>query len=235
MLRKLYNKNMGISNLGWLKSKFHFSFANYYNPNNMNFGTLRVINDDLVLPQTGFDTHPHRDMEIISYVIDGELTHGDSMGNKETISRGHVQYMSAGTGVFHSEHNLGDETLRFLQIWILPDARGYKPNYGDYRFDWNDRKNKWLQIVSSTNGSAPIKINQDSNIYVLELDKEQDIIFSVSKDRQAYLVQIEGNSNINGIELNMRGGLESVEEDLEIKAIEKSHFLVIEMRKDDGN
>lgn len=235
MLRKLDNKNMGNSNLGWLKSKFHFSFANYYNPNNMNFGTLRVINDDLVLPQTGFDTHPHRDMEIISYVIDGELTHGDSMGNKETISRGHVQYMSAGTGVFHSEHNLGDETLRFLQIWILPDARGYKPNYGDYRFDWNDRKNKWLQIVSSTNGSAPIKINQDSNIYVLELDKEQDIIFSVSKDRQAYLVQIEGNSNINGIELNMRDGLESVEEDLEIKAIEKSHFLVIEMRKDDGN
>ena len=235
MLRKLDNKNMGNSNLGWLKSKFHFSFANYYNPNNMNFGTLRVINDDLVLPQTGFDTHPHRDMEIISYVIDGELTHGDSMGNKETISRGHVQYMSAGTGVFHSEHNLGDETLRFLQIWILPDARGYKPNYGDYRFDWNDRKNKWLQIVSSTNGSAIIKINQDSNIYVLELDKEQDIIFSVSKDRQAYLVQIEGNSNINGIELNMRDGLESVEEDLEIKAIEKSHFLVIEMRKDDGN
>lgn len=116
MLRKIESQNMGSSNLGWLRSKFHFSFAEYYNPNNINFGVLRVINDDLVLSNTGFDTHPHRDMEIISYVVNGELTHGDSMGNKNTITRGHVQYMSAGTGVYHSEHNLGEDTLRFLQI-----------------------------------------------------------------------------------------------------------------------
>ena len=104
MLRKLENNNMGRSNLGWLRSVFHFSFAEYYNPKNINFGVLRVINDDLIDPHTGFTTHPHQNMEIISYLVNGELTHGDSMGNKNTITRGHVQYMSAGTGVYHSEH-----------------------------------------------------------------------------------------------------------------------------------
>ncbi len=231
MLRKIDNTKMGSSDLGWLKSKFHFSFAEYYNPSNVNFGVLRVINDDLVKPGTGFDTHPHRDMEIISYVIDGELTHGDSMGNKRTLSRGHVQYMSAGTGVYHSEHNLGEETLRFLQIWIFPDKKCYEPNYGDYKFEWNDRKNKWLNIVSSKEGNAPIKINQDVNLFVLELDKDNEIEFKVGEGRQAYLVQIEGRSDINNIILDMRDGLEIIEEDIKIKAIETSHFLVIEMKK----
>jgi len=231
MLRRIDNTKMGSSDLGWLKSKFHFSFAEYYNPSNLNFGTLRVINDDLVKPGTGFDTHPHRDMEIVSYVIDGELTHGDSMGNKRTLSRGHVQYMSAGTGILHSEHNLGKETLRFLQIWIIPDERGYEPNYGDYTFEWDDRKNKWLNIVSSKEGNAAIKVNQDSNIFVLELDKDKEIEFKVGEGRQAYLVQIEGTSDINNIVLNMRDALEITEEDIKIKAIETSHFLVIEMNK----
>ena len=107
MLRKIEHKNMGSSESPWLKSLFHFSFANYHNPNNINYGVLRVVNDDLVSADTGFDMHPHRDMEIITYVLDGELTHEDNMGNRNTISRGHVQYMSAGTGIYHSEHNLG--------------------------------------------------------------------------------------------------------------------------------
>ncbi len=177
MLRRIESKNMGSSNLGWLRSKFHFSFAEYYNPNNINFGVLRVINDDLIEAGTGFDTHPHKDMEIISYVVNGDLTHEDSMGNKNTITRGHVQFMSAGSGVYHSEHNFGKEILRLLQIWIFPDKQGYKPSYGDYRFNWNDRHNKWLHMVSSKNGSAPIKINQDINIYSLELEKEKKLIF----------------------------------------------------------
>lgn len=231
MIRRIDNTKMGSSNLGWLKSKFHFSFAEYYNPSNLNFGTLRVINDDLVKAGTGFDTHPHRDMEIISYVVHGELTHGDSMGNKSTLSRGHVQYMSAGTGVLHSEHNLGDEILRFLQIWIIPDKKGYEPNYGDHKFNWGDRKNKWLNIVSSKEGNAPIKINQDSNIFVLELDKDKEIDFNVGENRQAYLVQIEGTSDINNIVLNMRDALEITEEAIKIKALETSHFLIVEMKK----
>lgn len=233
MLRKIESKNMGSSNLGWLKSKFHFSFAEYYNPDNINFGVLRVINDDLIQSNTGFDTHPHRDMEIISYVVNGELTHKDSMGNKNTITRGHVQYMSAGTGVYHSEHNFGKDTLRLLQIWIFPDQKGYKPNYGDYRFNWDDRQNKWLHMVSSKDGDAIIKINQDINVYSLELEKGKEISFPVKEGRQAYLVQIEGALLVNEVELNERDGMEIVEEDILIKAQETSHIIVLEMKKQD--
>jgi len=233
MLRKIDSRNMGSSNLGWLISKFHFSFAEYYNPSNIKFGVLRVINDDLIEANTGFDTHPHKDMEIISYVVDGELTHGDSMGNKNTITRGHVQYMSAGTGVYHSEHNLGKDRLRLLQIWIFPDKQGYKPNYGDYRFNWDDRKNKWLHMVSSKNGDAEIKINQDANIYSLELNKGKEISFQVNKKRQAYLVQIEGSTIINDVDLNDRDGMEIVEEDILIQAKENAHILILEMKKED--
>lgn len=232
MLRKLENSNMGRSDLGWLKSIFHFSFAEYYNPRNMNFGVLRVINDDLIEPNAGFDMHPHRDMEIISYVINGELTHGDSMGNKGTITRGHVQYMSAGTGVYHSEHNFGHETTRLLQIWIIPDKKGHSPSYGDYEFEWEMRKNKWLHIVSSKDEDAPIKINQDINFYVLELDEKNKIDFSVQKGRQAYLVQIEGSSQIKDHILNARDAMEITEEDILITANENSHLLVIEMEKE---
>jgi redox-sensitive bicupin YhaK (pirin superfamily) len=233
MLKKIESKNMGSSNLGWLRSKFHFSFAEYYNPQNMNFGVLRVINDDLIEGGTGFDTHPHRDMEIISYVVNGELTHGDSMGNKNTIARGHVQYMSAGTGVYHSEHNLGKDVARFLQVWILPDKKGYKPNYGDYRFQWNDRQNKWLHMVSGKEDGAPIIINQDMNIYSLELEKGNEISFPVKEGRQAYLVQIEGSSSIKDISLSDRDAMEIIEEDISIKAQETSHIMILEMNRQD--
>jgi redox-sensitive bicupin YhaK (pirin superfamily) len=231
MLRKIESKNMGSSNLGWLKSKFHFSFAEYYNQDNMGFGVLRVINDDLVNAHTGFDTHPHRDMEIISYVIEGELTHGDSMGNKSTLKRGDVQYMSAGTGIYHSEHNVGEKIARFLQIWVLPDKKGHVPNYGEHRFDWNERKNKWLHMVSSNQGEAAIKVNQDVNISVLELEENNEMSYSVKAGRQAYLVQIEGSSSINGITLKERDAMEIVEENIEIKAELLSHFIIVEMRK----
>lgn len=232
MIRKIDSKNMGSSNLGWLKSTFHFSFAEYYNPKNIQFGVLRVINDDLIQPNTGFDTHPHQNMEIISYVIDGELTHGDSMGNKNTISRGHVQYMSAGTGVLHSEFNMGKDMLRLLQIWILPDRHGHTPQYGEVRFDWNDRKNNWLHMVSGVAGDAPIKIKQDANIYALELEEGKKIDFSIEDNRQAYLVQIEGTSDLNGIPIATRDGVEVIEEDITIHATaETAHLLLIEMEK----
>lgn len=231
MLRKIDNKNMGKSDLGWLKTSYHFSFADYFNIDNMNFGMLRVINDDLIQGNTGFDVHPHKDMEIVTYVISGELTHGDSMGNKNTIYRGEVQYMSAGTGVYHSEQNMGNETSRLLQIWILPDKKGYKPAYGDYRFKEDERKNKWLNIVSSQDKDAKVKINQDANIYVIELDEGKEETFNVDKGRQAYLVQIEGEANINEITLNERDALEIIEESISIKANKKSHIMVIELKK----
>ena len=231
MLKKIDNKNMGKSDLGWLKSSFHFSFSEYYNSSNINFGKLRVINDDLIQGKTGFPMHPHNDMEIVSYVIDGKITHKDSMGNVGELSRGEVQYMSAGTGVYHSEYNLGDEDLRLLQIWIYPDKKDYKPNYGENKFNWSDRENKWLHMVSSIEGNAPVKIHQDVNIYASYLDKNNEESFKVAKGRQAYLLQIEGSSIINNIELNEKDSLEIVEENIKIKAKENSHFLVLEMKK----
>ena len=140
----------------------------------------------------------------MSYVVDGALTHGDSMGHANTITRGHVQYMSAGTGVFHSEYNHSDTLARFLQIWILPDKKGYVPNYGDFKFNWDDRRNKWLNIVSGQEGNAAIKVHQDVNLYVLELDAGGEIEFSVASGRQAYLIQIEGSSLVNDVALDRR-------------------------------
>lgn len=234
MIRHIDHKNMGRSFHGWLDSHFHFSFADYYNPDNIQFGALRVINDDLVEPGTGFDLHPHANMEILSYVIDGELTHADSMRNNQTLSRGQVQYMSAGTGVFHSEHNRGDTLLRFLQIWILPDAKGYQPNYGDYRFKLEDRNNTWMPIATSfeNKGSqAPIRIHQDINAYATILSDGYSLDFTVDEGRQAYLVLIEGEADINGITVKQRDGMEIVEENITITPKDNAHVLVIEMAK----
>ena len=231
MLRRLPVEKMGESNLGWLRSKFHFSFAEYYNEENINFGVLRVINDDYIAPGTGFPTHPHRDMEIISYVIEGKLTHKDSMGNESTLERGEVQYMSAGTGVTHSEYNKHAEDTRILQIWVLPDRKGHTPNYGEYKFKYEDRIGKWLHFVSSKEGDAPIKVNQDVNFYVTEIEAGKEMEFEVKEGRQAYVVQIEGKSEINSTAMNPRDGLETIGESLKIAALEKSHILVIEMKE----
>jgi redox-sensitive bicupin YhaK (pirin superfamily) len=232
MLRHVDSKKMGHAVHSWLDTLHHFSFAGYYNPDNMNFGNLRVVNDDLVKPSKGFDIHPHRDMEIISYVVEGELTHGDSMGNKSTLKRGEVQYMSAGTGVFHSEHNFGEKTLRFLQIWILPDKENHKPDYGDYKFNWEDRENKWLAIASGDKKSkAPIKIHADMNVYAAEISKDKELKFEVKEGRQAYMVLIEGGAKIGKISLSQRDALEIVEEDIIVKTASKAHCIVFEMEK----
>jgi redox-sensitive bicupin YhaK (pirin superfamily) len=233
MLKKLPKENMGTSNLGWLESRFHFSFAEYRNQNNMNFGVLRVLNDDIVHTKSGFDTHPHSNMEIISYVVNGEITHKDSMGNAETLKRGEVQYLSAGDGIYHSEHNLHkSDDLRLLQIWIIPPKAGLPRLYGSKRFEENERKNKLLNIVSSQNKDADIKIYQDINIYVSELEIDKSLEFEIKENRQVYFVQIEGSSNINEITLNAGDAMEIVDiKKIEIKALENSHFLFIEMAK----
>lgn len=229
MLKYIDHTKMGSSDLGWLQSRFHFSFANYYNPANVRFGKLRVLNDDLVQPGTGFDTHPHRDMEIISYVVQGELSHADSMNNQRSLGRGDVQYLSAGTGITHSEHNLGDEVLRFLQIWLLPDKMMHTPNYGDHHFEWEDRLNQWLQIVSPKGGAAPIQLNQDAKIFVTYLESGRTLDFEIKPGRQAYLVQIEGTSKVNGITLHTRDALEITQESITVSAGEASHQLLIEL------
>jgi redox-sensitive bicupin YhaK (pirin superfamily) len=232
MLRFIDSKKMGRGIHGWLDSHFHFSFSDYYNPDNVNFGVLRVLNDDLVHPGSGFDTHSHKNMEILSYVIDGALTHADSMQNRETLTRGQVQYMSAGTGVSHSEYNRGVSPLRFLQIWILPDRDGYPPNYGGYPFDLHARDNRWMPIATgydNQESEAPIRVHADVNVYATLLDKGRRLDFESGKGRQAYLVLMEGQAESNGIALGKRDALEIVGEDITVEAKENAHILVIEM------
>ncbi|MDR0927341.1 MAG: pirin family protein [Ignavibacteria bacterium] len=234
MIRYIDSKKMGRGRHNWLDSHFHFSFAEYQNPDNIHFGQLRVINDDIIQPHTGFDPHPHSNMEIISYTVQGQLTHGDSMGNNRTLTRGQVQYMSAGTGVVHSEYNNEDKPLRLLQIWIFPDKHGYEPNYGDYQFAIEDRIDKWLPMVTSYDNSssfAPIKIHQDMNIFSTIVSAGKQLEFEVATGRQAYLVLIEGSMEINGQQFNMRDGAEIVEEKFVVNATTDSHILLLEMEK----
>ena len=241
MIKYIDHTQMGRANHGWLDSHFHFSFADYYNPQNIRFGVLRVVNDDLVRSGTGFDTHPHENMEIISYVVTGELTHADSMGNERTLTRGQVQYMSAGTGITHSEYNHGEELLRFLQIWIFPDKKGCTPNYGDFRFKLDDRHDKWLHAAAENNGSnAPIKIHADINAYSTIISPGKALDFELAKDRQAYLVLVEGAAHLQGkdgssVDINMRDAAEITGESFTITAGQNdapAHAVIIEMARE---
>lgn len=233
MLKRVPSENLYMANHGWLVSRFHFSFSEYYNPKNLSFGVLRVLNDDLVQPGTGFGTHPHQDMEIVSYCVDGKLTHRDSMDSKETLKRGDVQYMTAGTGITHSEMNESpDKLVRLLQIWILPNKKERTPQYGSKRFAFAERHNKFLQIVSGQKENGPIHLSQDANIFVSELDSGKKLEYVNESDRQSYLVCIEGHLNINDVELKERDAMEITEkEKLIIEAISNAHFLIIEMEK----
>ncbi|KAG7344197.1 pirin-like protein [Nitzschia inconspicua] len=188
----------------WLQTRFHFSFAEYDNPSNETFGVLRVMNDDLVQPERGFATHAHRDMEIITYVVSGELTHEDSMGNAETLQRGSVQYMTAGTGVEHSEHNRSEDTpMRCIQTWILPKEYGLKPNYGSYSNPGGIKvgdsawENTLKHLASSVDNKAedivaPVRINQDVDCYAAELELGAQVLLELPKGRMAYMLCIEG-------------------------------------------
>lgn len=232
MVRRIRSDEMGHSNLHWLDSIHHFSFSSDYNPDRIRFGVLRVLNDDLVGPGTGFDAHPHDNMEILSYVVDGELTHGDSMGNRKTLTRGQVQYMSAGTGVVHSEFNRGHEVLRFLQIWFFPDKQDYTPNYGDCALRWEDRVRRWLPVASGDMAPAfPIQLHADVHVYAAFIPRGETLTFEMAPGRQAYLVAIEGNVIANELLLEERDAMEAVEENISIQAEDSAHMLVIEMAK----
>ena len=231
MLKKLDAKNMFVSDLAWLQSRFHFSFAEYRNFENMNFGVLRVLNDDIIQAKQGFSKHPHHNMEIVSYIVDGALTHEDSMGNKETLNAGDVQYLSAGTGITHSEVNESDEIVRLLQIWIIPPKENTKPIYGSQRYKKEETHNRLLDIVSSHEGDSKTKIHQDVNIFVSKLDKDKTISVEIKEHRQIYFVQIEGSATINDVELNHGDAMEITKESkIDINAQSDSHFLFIEMQ-----
>ncbi len=190
------------SQMAWLDTHYSFSFAYYHDEGRMNWGSLRVFNDDVIKAGKGFGMHPHRDMEIITYVLSGTLEHEDSMGNKGQVSKGGVQYMSAGTGVVHSERNPSpEEELHLVQMWVLPKANRLKPNYGQEEFAEKQRLNKLLLIASGEEGKkGPITIQQDASFYVLKLDGNK-VRHEFKKNRLGFLFIASGKISGNGNEL----------------------------------
>lgn len=198
----------GRSNHGWLDSAHTFSFSSYYDSRHMGFGPLRVINDDRVTPGAGFGTHGHRDMEIISYVLEGALAHRDSLGNGSVIQPGDVQRMSAGTGIQHSEFNHSQvDPVHFLQIWIVPDRTGYPPSYEQKYYDAADKRGR-LRLVASRDGrEGSVSLHQDVDLYAALLDGEDAVEFELRGDRLAWLQVARGEVWVDGRELSAGDGL----------------------------
>jgi redox-sensitive bicupin YhaK (pirin superfamily) len=199
MLTLRKSQDRGYADHGWLKSFHTFSFADYHDPAHMGFGNLRVINEDRIAPGTGFGTHGHRDMEIVSYVLDGAIGHKDSMGNSSSIVPGEVQRMSAGTGVRHSEHNhAADKTTHFLQIWILPDRQGIAPGYEQKAFSAADKRGA-LKLVASPDGrDGSVTIHADASMYAGLFDGTQRAELPLDSQRLAYVHVVRGRVDING-------------------------------------
>jgi redox-sensitive bicupin YhaK (pirin superfamily) len=220
----------GHAEHGWLDSYHTFSFADYYEPKWMGYRSLRVINDDLVMPGTGFGKHPHRDMEIITYILSGELEHKDSMGNGRVIRAGDVQYMSAGTGVLHSEFNPSKtEPVRLLQIWIQPDEQGVKPRYAEKSF--KDAATGGLSLAASKSGKdGSIEIHQDAELWLGKFQAGEKASHELAKDRHAWLHVAEGEVEVNGSKLSSGDAVGITgESSLELKATKPSQVLLFDL------
>ena len=204
-MKTLYKfDSLGGADHGWLNAKHHFSFANYYDPNKMSFGELLVINDDRIAPNTGFGKHPHDNMEIITFVRKGAISHEDSQGNKGKTNAGNVQVMSAGTGIMHSEHNHEDEETNIYQIWIKPKSRDIEPKWGSAEFPTESTKDK-LKLLVSGNDDAPLQIHQDARIYTGTF-KDQTTLNHIIKG-QAYLLVSKGDIKIDDIKASKGDGI----------------------------
>jgi redox-sensitive bicupin YhaK (pirin superfamily) len=207
-------ESRGTANFGWLDSRHTFSFGNYYDPDFMGFGPLRVINEDRVKPGAGFDTHGHRDMEILSYVLDGALEHKDSLGTGAVLRPGDVQIMSAGTGIRHSEFNHSkSDPVHFLQIWLLPDQEGITPRYVDKTFTDADKQGRLLLLASSDGRDGSVLIHQDSSIYATRLNGGDQVSHTLAKGRKAWVQVARGSIEVNGKHLRAGDGAAIVEEE----------------------
>jgi redox-sensitive bicupin YhaK (pirin superfamily) len=204
----------GLADHGWLRSFHSFSFADYYDPAHMGFGPLRVINEDRVAPGRGFGAHGHRDMEIVSYVLEGALAHRDSMGNGSVLKPGDVQRMSAGTGVTHSEYNGSQsEPVHFLQIWIEPDARGIAPGYEETHFEPEEKRGRLRLIASPDGREGSVTIHQDASLYAALLDGEDAVRFAQRPGRRTYVHVVSGAAQVNGRALEAGDALKIEGED----------------------
>jgi quercetin 2,3-dioxygenase len=229
VIRKAQDR--GHANHGWLDSYHTFSFADYYDPQEMGFGALRVINEDRVAPSKGFGAHPHRDMEIISYVLEGALAHKDSMGTGSVIRPGDVQKMSAGTGVLHSEFNPSPrEPVHFLQIWIEPNAYGVAPSYEQRSFSGDQKKGRLRLIASSDGAEDSVKIHQDARVYAAVLDDGDAVNYAVQGGRRAYVHVARGAVQLNGTALSAGDGAKiSGEQELRLFGGKAAEVLVFDL------
>ena len=206
-------KERGHFDFGWLNTYHTFSFDQYYDPNHMAFRALRVINEDRVAPGAGFPTHSHRDMEIITYILEGALRHQDSMGNGSVIRPGDVQRMTAGTGVAHSEFNPSqNEPVHLLQIWILPNQKGLTPGYEQKAFSEEERRNELRLIASPTGESGAVKINQDARVFASIVDDKQQVEYSLQSERHAWIQVARGTVSVNSETLEQGDGAAISEE-----------------------
>lgn len=226
------SETRGHANHGWLNAKHSFSFANWYNPERIHFGALRVLNDDIVAPGMGFGKHPHDNMEIITIPLQGSLKHQDSMGFSEVIHAGEVQVMSAGTGIYHSEFNASQsEEINLFQIWIFPNKQNVEPRYDQINYDWIDCQNHFLQLVSPNSGDKGTWIHQDAWIHIAEISESKDVIYELKNPKNGvYLMNIEGKLDVLRNELNNRDAIGIWNEnEITISAKTKSKILAIEV------
>jgi redox-sensitive bicupin YhaK (pirin superfamily) len=223
-------QSLGHADHGWLDARHHFSFANYYDPNRMGWGSIRVWNDDKIAPHTGFPPHPHRDMEIVTYVRTGAITHQDSMGNKGRTGAGDVQVMSAGTGVMHAEYNLEDEPTTLFQIWIETDRPAAQPSWGAMPFPKDSRAGSFQLLASGDSDDGALTINSDAKILGATVKSGESISYSTAPERHLYLVS-SAPVTVNGVEAAARDGIAiSGEDTVTIEAQEEAELVLVDAR-----
>ncbi|HEU0311667.1 MAG TPA: pirin family protein [Sphingomicrobium sp.] len=224
-------ESLGGADHGWLNAKHHFSFAGYYDPDRTQWGNLRVWNDDTIQPQTGFPPHPHNNMEIITYVRQGAITHRDNLGNMGRTEAGDVQVMSAGSGIAHSEYNLEDEVARIFQIWILPDQAGGQPQWGAKPFPKGDRAGNFVVLASGIEGdpdALPIRAN--ARVVGATLKAGESAVYPIGKDRKAYLVPASGRVEIDGQLIEARDGAAIGElDEVRVTALDDSEIVLVDV------
>jgi redox-sensitive bicupin YhaK (pirin superfamily) len=230
MIDKRPFPELGHANHGWLNARHHFSFANWYDPGRMGWGSLRVWNDDEIAPKSGFPPHPHADMEIITYVRSGAITHQDSLGNRGRTEAGDVQVMSAGTGIRHAEYNLEDETTTLFQIWIEPDARGGAPSWGAKPFPKHDRSGKFVTLASGYDNDADaLKIRTNARVVAATLKAGETATYAVDPSRHLYLVPATGSIEVNGVALGARDGAAITDEaQITVTANEDAEIVLVD-------
>lgn len=221
--------SLGAANHGWLDAHHHFSFADYHDPARMNWGAIRVWNDDLIAPQSGFPPHPHADMEIITYVRTGAITHKDSLGNQGRTEAGDVQVMSAGSGIRHAEYNVENEPTTLFQIWIIPNRKGGSPSWGAKPFPKDDRSGAWQILASGFESDVDaLPIRTDARVLGATIKAGESLEYEVGAKRHAYMVPATGVIEIDGQRANARDGIAINEGSIKITAIEDSEIVLVD-------